>query len=98
MAGKTVDTIQLELDELLERSHTNNSVLKLENICLDVNLMLHLLNRYSIYYSSIYILLIPCFQIFLEKGEVDRPYCKAVILNKKNIVNKQISLGGEKIL
>jgi len=46
MAGKTVDTMQLELDELLERSHSNDPVLKLENVTLDVNLTLHLLNRY----------------------------------------------------
>ena len=47
MAGKTVDTIQLELDELLERSHSSDPVLKLENVTLDVNLTLHLLNRYA---------------------------------------------------
>eukprot|EP00026_Physarum_polycephalum_P003083 Phypoly_transcript_03092.p1 GENE.Phypoly_transcript_03092~~Phypoly_transcript_03092.p1 ORF type:complete len:847 (+),score=180.92 Phypoly_transcript_03092:122-2542(+) len=46
MAGKTVDSMQLELDELLERSHSNDPVLKLENVTLDVNLTLHLLNRY----------------------------------------------------
>lgn len=46
MAGKTVDTIQLELDDLLEKSHSNDPVLKLENVSLDVNLTLHLLNRY----------------------------------------------------
>jgi len=46
MAGKTVDTIQLELDELLERSHSNNPVLKLEYVTLDVNMTLHLLHKY----------------------------------------------------
>lgn len=46
MASKTVDTIQLELDDLLEKSHSNIAVLKLENVTLDVNLTLHLLNRY----------------------------------------------------
>jgi len=46
MAGKTVDTIQLELDDLLDKSHSNDPILKLENVTLDVNLTLHLLNRY----------------------------------------------------
>jgi len=46
MAGKTVDTIQLELDDLLEKSNAHIPHLKLENITLDVNLMMHLLNRY----------------------------------------------------
>jgi len=31
MAGKTVDTIQLELDDLLDKSHSNDPVLKLDS-------------------------------------------------------------------
>jgi len=46
LASKTVDTIQLELDDLLDRANSNNPVLKLENVTLDVNLTLHLLNKY----------------------------------------------------
>lgn len=46
MAGKTADTILLELDDLLEKSHSNIPHLKLEYVTLDVNLTLHLLNRY----------------------------------------------------
>jgi len=46
MAGKTADTIMLELDDLLEKSHSNIPHLKLEYVTLDVNLTLHLLNRY----------------------------------------------------
>jgi len=46
VGGKTVDSIQLELDDLLEKSHTNIPQLKLEHVTLDVNLTMHLLNRY----------------------------------------------------
>lgn len=46
MAGKTVDTVAIEFDDLLEKSHSNITELKLENITLDVNLTLHLINRY----------------------------------------------------
>jgi Ras GTPase-activating-like protein IQGAP2/3 len=46
MAGKTADTIILELDDLLEKSHSNIQHLKLEYVTLHVNLTLHLLNRY----------------------------------------------------
>lgn len=46
MAGKAVDTIILELDDILEKSHSNIPHLKLDYVTLDVNLTLHLLNRY----------------------------------------------------
>jgi len=46
MGGKTADTILLELDDLLEKSHSNIPHLKLEYVTLDVNLTLFLLNRY----------------------------------------------------
>lgn len=72
MAGKTVDTIQLELDDLLDKSHSNNPILKLENVTLDVNLTLHLLNRYffffllSFYYAHILFLS----KVFLEERKM----------------------------
>jgi len=46
MAGKTVDTTAIEFDDLLEKSHSNIPHLKLENVTLDVNMTLHLINRY----------------------------------------------------
>lgn len=47
MAGKTVaEKIHLSIDELLEESHSNTAHHKLDYVTLDVNLTLHLLNRY----------------------------------------------------
>jgi len=46
IAGVTVEKLQLELDDLLERQFSGNVRLELENITLDVNMTIHLINGF----------------------------------------------------
>jgi len=46
IAGVTVEKLQLELDDLLERQFAGNNRLELENITLDVNMTIHMINGF----------------------------------------------------
>lgn len=48
IAGIKIDTMTLELDDLLEKHYNNQTRLALDQITLDVNLMIHLLNKHFI--------------------------------------------------
>jgi len=45
IAGVKVETITLELDDLLERNYNNITRLELDQVTLDVNMMIHLVNK-----------------------------------------------------
>jgi len=46
IAGVTVESITLELDDLLEKNYNNITNYELEQVTLDVNMMIHLLNKF----------------------------------------------------
>jgi len=45
IAGIKVETMRLELDDLLERNYNNITRLELDQVTLDVNMMIHLVNK-----------------------------------------------------
>jgi len=46
VAGISVEKMQLDLDELLEKHHNNIHTLELDQVTLDVNMTIHLLNKF----------------------------------------------------
>lgn len=46
IAGVPVEKMTLELDDLLERNYNNITRLELEQVVLDVNMMIHLINKF----------------------------------------------------
>jgi len=46
IAGINVEKMQLELDDLLERHYNGVECLDLEQVTLDINMTIHLLNKY----------------------------------------------------
>jgi hypothetical protein len=46
IAGMEVGTVTVELDDLLERNYNNITRLELENVTLDVNMTIHLINKF----------------------------------------------------
>jgi len=47
IANATVEKMTLELDDLLERNYNNITRLELDQVVLDVNMMIHLINKFS---------------------------------------------------
>jgi len=46
IAGISVEKMQLELDDLLERHYNGVEYLELEQVTLDVNMTIHLINKF----------------------------------------------------
>jgi len=46
IAGISVDTMKLELDDLLERHYNGIEFLELDQVTLDVNMTIHLINKF----------------------------------------------------
>ena len=48
IAGISVETMVLELDDLLERHYNNTTRLELDQVTLNVNMTIHLLNKFFV--------------------------------------------------